>query len=235
MFSSSRSEFPAPSSGDVAARDAVLRRVKAEHRAFRRAWRDFERLDAASEVQGAEQLVKRFAQTLRVHGRFEREHLYPALRAISDDARGVERADVEHASLDSLLDRLDAATCGDAAYAALFEVVCDHVVQHIRREEAQLLPQLERAPVDWQGLAALLENESSAGAVPVHRPQSAPEMPEEARPVPPAAEGEAVHVVSSSPVPLATPADSTLPDNAVRTIADTPAERRAARRSAPIK
>ncbi len=239
-MSFSSATHPAPSPHALEARAAVLRRIKAEHRMFRSAWREFDRLSLPRDAQQADRLVQQTVARLRQHGRLEREYLYPALRASTDRMQPVERADIEHAALDGLLDRLQSLGCGDDGFAALFEVVCEHTVQHIRHEESQLLPRLEQAPVDWPAVLALLEAAEEEPAVAARSAAaeaepSASALPEAARPVPPAATGEAVPVVHASPVPLAEPADDTLPPDAVRARPDTPAERRAARRSAPIK
>jgi hypothetical protein len=41
----------------------------------------------------------------------------------------------------------------DEKFAARFTVLCEYVLHHVKEEESEMFPQLERARLDWEGLA----------------------------------------------------------------------------------
>ncbi len=200
----------------ITARTFVLKQIKDDHKTFKSAWRRFAELGTAQQAPEADALVRGLVADLRFHSWFEQAHLYPAVNAGNDNRHRTELAEAEHHAIDSLLERLESRRAGDEQFAALFQVVCEQIVRHARREEADIFPLLKDAPVDWPALASLIRqrdepvaptNSAALQATPddVLNPPAPPPVDDRIEP----------------PLVLATP--------------DTPAERRAAARRAPIK
>lgn len=201
----------------IEARAAVIGRIKDDHTSFKDALRRFGKLDLDADRHDAERLVDRFVADLRFHSHFEQAHLYPAVQASCDDRHLTDTAEIEHQSMAALLDQLEQSRhAGDDRLAALFEVLGAQLLRHVKYEQARLLPLLRKAPVDWPALANLIEQR---------------EQPVEptVRALLQASPGDVINPPADHPV------DDHIEPPTVLATPDTPAERRAAARSAPIK
>jgi hemerythrin-like domain-containing protein len=101
-----------------------------------------------------EALVQQVLDELTVHAALEEELLYPAARQSISDEELVDEAEVEHESMHALIDQLRAMGPEDEKYVARFTVLCEYVLHHVKEEEGELFPLLEKARLDWEGLAA---------------------------------------------------------------------------------
>ena len=115
--------------------------VESDHRAVRALLADLrllcERGAAAADRQGQ---LARLASLLRVHGRIEREILYPALVGRAD-AQLLAQAGTDHDGIDALLGAL-AADASGARFAERLAALAAAVESHLDAEERQLLPAL---------------------------------------------------------------------------------------------
>lgn len=153
----------APSRAAAAARSSLLDALKADHKRVKKAYRDFQKLqdqDAADGEQ-AEAIVRQVCAELTVHATLEEELLYPAARTAIDAAQ-IDEAEVEHASVKDLIAQLDAMANGDDKFAARFTVLCEYVQHHVKEEETEMFPALERARgIDWEPLQLQAEQRRS--------------------------------------------------------------------------
>lgn len=209
---------PAPALGDAAlqARTRVLQQIKDDHTAFKRAWRRFRRLDTGAGRDAATALVEQVVADLHFHAHFEHAHLYPAVNAASADRHRTVLAEAEHDAIDALLARLQTLRVGDPPFAELFRMACDQVQRHVRREEAELLPLFETAPVDWPALDSLIRQRDTTV-----EPTMAAVL--QAEP------DDLLNPVHHAPV------DDHIEPARVLSAPDTPARRRAAAHRAPVK
>jgi hemerythrin superfamily protein len=142
----------------AAARTRILDELKDDHRRVQKAYRQFRKLDCEQDPAACEAIVQQTLQELQVHAALEEELLYPAARgSIADDAL-VDEAEVEHESAHALIARLLETTADDPKYGARFVVLCEYVQHHVREEERELFPQLERARLDWEALAQQMDD-----------------------------------------------------------------------------
>jgi len=139
------------------ARTEVLDALKDDHRRVKKAYRQFQKLDTEHDTEECETLVREVLEELTVHASLEEELLYPAARAAIADEHLIDEAEVEHETLHALIDQLRAMSPDDEKYAARFTVLCEYVLHHVKEEEGELFPLLERARLDWLGLAAEME------------------------------------------------------------------------------
>lgn len=136
------------------ARNQVLQDLKDDHKRVKKAYREFQKLDAEEQRDACEALVQQVLHELTVHATLEEELLYPAARDAIGEASLVDEAEVEHESLRALIEQLQDMEPDDDKYAARFTVLCEYTLHHVKEEEGELFPELERARLDWEGLAA---------------------------------------------------------------------------------
>lgn len=149
MATSNRSNSRAASN----ARNQILDELKEDHKRVKKAYKEFQKMDAEENPEECEALVQQVLHELQVHTALEEELLYPAAReAIEEDL--VDEAEVEHESAHALMDQLMGMSAGDEKFAARFTVLCEYVLHHVKEEEGQMFPQLEKAKgVDWENMA----------------------------------------------------------------------------------
>jgi hemerythrin superfamily protein len=134
-------------------RTQILGDLKEDHKRVKKAYRDFQKLDAQEDPESCEALVLQVLDELSMHAAIEEELLYPAAREAIADEHLVDEAEVEHESMHALIDQLRQMSPDDDKYAARFTVLCEYVLHHVKEEEGEMFPQLERARLDWESLA----------------------------------------------------------------------------------
>jgi len=147
-------ESSRPRAAASAARRLVLAALKEDHKRVRRAFRDFDELDAAADADQMHALVTRTLAQLELHAALEAELLYPAARGVGRAREAVEEAEVAHASMQALVDQLKAGGPDDPKYVARFRVLGEYVDLHAEDEEKALFPRLERTALPWEELSA---------------------------------------------------------------------------------
>lgn len=135
------------------ARTQVLTQLKEDHKRVKKAYRDFQKLDVEEDPDACKAIVDQVCMELTVHATLEEELLYPAARGVVEEDM-MDEAEVEHGSVHALIDQLKGMGPEDEKYAAYFTVLCEYVMHHVKEEEGEMFPQLERARLDWESLAA---------------------------------------------------------------------------------
>ncbi len=136
------------------ARTAILAELKEDHKRVKKAYRDFQKLDAEADPESCEALVHQVLDDLSVHAAIEEELFYPAARGAIAEESLVDEAEVEHESVHALIEQLRGMTPQDDKYVARFTVLCEYVLHHVKEEEGEMFPLLEKARLDWEALAA---------------------------------------------------------------------------------
>lgn len=133
----------------------AVKLLKQDHRAVAEALEEFE--SAAHEAK--ESIARRICKMLTVHSQIEEELLYPAARDAlhSEDAHLVAEAHVEHASVKDLIQQIEQREEVDEEYEAKVEVMGEYVKHHVKEEETELFPKLERSSLDLDALGERLE------------------------------------------------------------------------------
>lgn len=138
----------------LAARTETLGQLKDDHKRVKQAYREFQKLDGTPDPQARQTLVQKVLDELTVHAALEEELLYPAARSALANQDLIDEAEVEHESLHVLIDQIRAGGPDDDKYAARFTVLCEYVLHHVKEEEGEVFPQLEKARLEWESLAA---------------------------------------------------------------------------------
>jgi hemerythrin superfamily protein len=152
MATSNRSTSRAAAS----ARNEILDELKEDHKRVKKAYKEFQKMEPEENPEECEALVQQVLHELQVHTALEEELLYPAAReAIEEDL--VDEAEVEHESAHALMDQLMGMSATDEKFAARFTVLCEYVLHHVKEEENEMFPQLEKAKgIDWESLSEQL-------------------------------------------------------------------------------
>jgi iron-sulfur cluster repair protein YtfE (RIC family) len=169
-----------------AARAQVIDALIDDHKRVKKAYRDFKKLDPQEDAERCQQLVNQVLMELQVHTALEEELLYPAIREAVNDTDMLDEAEVEHESAHTLIDQLQLMTPEDDKYIARFTVLCEYVLHHVKEEEGELFPSLEKARMDWQTIAGEIETRREE-LMAVHAPAEEEEEMEEAVAAPAAA------------------------------------------------
>jgi iron-sulfur cluster repair protein YtfE (RIC family) len=137
------------------ARQTVVQMLTDDHQRMRQAFRAFAQKDIDADSETTLAIVRRTCAELEVHAILEEEVLYPAARDCRVPARRVDEAEVEHAAVQLLIDRLQRMTPHDPQFAACFTVLSEYVQHHLRQEEGEIFPRLNRGGLtDWESLLA---------------------------------------------------------------------------------
>jgi hemerythrin-like domain-containing protein len=140
------------SRADANARAEIIDMLKEDHKRARKAFRQFEKLDPEQDAEERRAIVEQTCAELKLHSTLEEELLYPAARDLIKEPDLVDEAEVEHATAKQLIEQLEHMSSDDAKYGATFTVLGEYVNHHIKEEEGEMFPQLEKAKSDWQSL-----------------------------------------------------------------------------------
>lgn len=134
---------------------SAVKLLKQDHRAVAQALAEFESAQHAAKQSIAQHICK----MLTVHTQIEEELLYPAAREAldPDDTHLVAEANVEHASVKDLIRQIEQAREVDEAYEAKVQVMGEFVKHHVKEEETELFPKLERSSLDLDALGERLQ------------------------------------------------------------------------------
>jgi hypothetical protein len=123
--------------------------LKSDHREVESLFADFE--EPSSDKIG---LGRTICTELMIHTEIEEELFYPAAKEAlgGDDADLVSEANVEHGSLKQLIADLDGSGPDDELFEARFKVLKEYVQHHVKEEERELMPAVERTSVDLDAL-----------------------------------------------------------------------------------
>lgn len=133
-----------------AARKEVLDMLIEDHKSVKKLFREFEKLDVEKDAEEAESLVALTCAELRLHAQLEEECFYPAVRDALEEADLVDEAEVEHASAKQLIEQLEKMDLEDDKLSATFKVLGEYVKHHIKEEESEMFPQLQKARIEWE-------------------------------------------------------------------------------------
>lgn len=117
-----------------------------DHKKVQKMFKDFEKLDR-EDTEACQELVSTACIALKVHSMLEKELFYPAVRDQVDkeeDEDMLNEAEVEHQTVDQLIETIEGMDAGDAMYAAHFTVLSEYVKHHVQEEEKEMFPRVKK-------------------------------------------------------------------------------------------
>ncbi|AKJ32176.1 hemerythrin domain-containing protein [Caldimonas brevitalea] len=135
----------------------VLRR---DHKKVLTLFHRFEKTDDESEQR---ELCDEIVNELKTHAEIEEEVFYPYLREATAREDLFEEATLEHETTKDLLAKLQEEQPGTPRFHAMVKVLGEYVAHHVKEEESEIFPQVEKTGVDLEALGLELEDRRAGG------------------------------------------------------------------------
>jgi len=137
------------------AQDAI-KLLSADHREVEALFKEFQKTKEDESANA--DIVQRICNALSVHAEIEEEIFYPAAHeALSEKGDDLlDEAEVEHASIKTLIEQLRDAKPGEDLYDARVKVLSEYVTHHVREEEGELFPKVTKTDLNLDELGAEL-------------------------------------------------------------------------------
>jgi flavin reductase (DIM6/NTAB) family NADH-FMN oxidoreductase RutF len=119
--------------------------LKEDHREVEDYFDEYE--DLEDETEKAE-LAEKICMALKIHTQIEEEIFYPQARKATADDDLLDEALVEHAGAKHLIGEIEAMAVGDDLYDAKIRVLGEQIKHHVKEEEEELFPEIERSKMD---------------------------------------------------------------------------------------
>lgn len=119
----------------------------------------FKEFESADDSVNKARIVTHICRALIAHAEIEEKIYYPESRRVLDksDQDMVDEAFVEHASLKGLIMRLDGMKPGDALFGAYVTVLKEYVQHHVKEEESEYFPKVEKTRLDLEAVGARMK------------------------------------------------------------------------------
>ena len=134
----------------------AIKLLMADHDEVEALFKQFQKVknDGAQKADIVEQICK----ALTVHAEIEEEIFYPAARdALAEKGDDMlDEAEVEHASIKSLVEQLQDSDPDDELFDAKVKVLCEYVNHHVKEEEGEMFPKIKKTDIDLEELGAEL-------------------------------------------------------------------------------
>jgi hemerythrin superfamily protein len=129
--------------------------LKHDHREVEEYFEEYEGLE--EDNQKAE-LAAKICRALKVHAQIEEEIFYPESRRATGDNDLLDEAVVEHAGAKRLIEEIESMEIGDDLYDAKIRVLGEQIKHHVKEEEEELFPEVERSDMDLKAIGKKLED-----------------------------------------------------------------------------
>ena len=146
-------EKPKPAKKADKPEDAI-KLLTEDHREVEALFKKFE--EAKEDNSEKADIVAQICDALSTHAEIEEDIFYPAARdALSEKGEDLlDEAEVEHASIKSLVAQLEEAEPDDDLYDAKVKVLTEYVKHHVQEEEGELFPKVKKTGLDLDQLGA---------------------------------------------------------------------------------
>jgi hemerythrin-like domain-containing protein len=126
--------------------ESAIEILKADHKKVKKLFKDFEKLveDERDDDRQKAWIVEQACNELTIHAEVEESIFYPVARKAVDDMILMDEAEVEHDVAKDLIAQLQEMEPGDDLYDAKFLVLAESVRHHIKEEEGEMFPKLEK-------------------------------------------------------------------------------------------
>src|SRR5688500_7542190 len=139
--------------GNGGGEGSAIEMLLQDHKRVQKLFKDFEKVDRADE-EAVRDLVETACLEVQIHSMLEEEIFYPAVRAHAEASSEdfLNEAEVEHEAADDLIAKLHELDADDTMYCAYFSVLTKFVRHHIKEEEHELFPRVEKMKLDLKQL-----------------------------------------------------------------------------------
>ena len=133
---------------EQAALESAIEMLSKQHDAVDDMFADYKKLmDLEAPASKRKALANKICKALTDHAELEEITFYPAARAALDkDAEDIiDHADVEHATLKGLIERISTSSGDNPHFDALVHVLAEYVKHHVEEEEDEMFSELRKA------------------------------------------------------------------------------------------
>ncbi|MGZ8182039.1 MAG: hemerythrin domain-containing protein [Methylobacter sp.] len=149
MSSVKSKEEKSPSSK---AQDATVL-LKNDHELVSGLFTEYEEADSVKEKK---RIVEQICNELTVHAQIEEEIFYPAVKKALKDKELIPEAQVEHATLKSLIAQVEGEKPDGEMFDAKIKVMGEYVKHHVKEEQNEIFPKAKSTDLDMMELGAKL-------------------------------------------------------------------------------
>ena len=136
-----------------ASKTDALTLLKQDHRQVEEWFEEYEDLDDPADKA---ELAEKICQALTVHTQIEEEIFYPAARKATADNDLLDEALVEHAGAKHLISEIEGMGPDEGLYDAKVRVLGEQIKHHVKEEEEELFPEIEKSKMDTASVGKLL-------------------------------------------------------------------------------
>ena len=136
---------------EQAALESAIEMLSKQHDDVDGMFGDYKKLmDLEEPASKRKALAMKICKALADHAELEETIFYPAARAALDkDAEDImDHADVEHATLKGLIERITNSAGDDPHFDALVHVMAEYVKHHVEEEEDEMFSELRKEEAD---------------------------------------------------------------------------------------
>lgn len=140
---------------EKAALESAIEFLSKQHEEVDGMFGDYKKLmDLEAPASKRKALADKICKALTQHAELEETIFYPAAReALEKDAEEImDHADVEHATLKGLIERISTSTGDDPHFDALVHVMAEYVKHHVEEEEDEMFSELRKAEADMDSV-----------------------------------------------------------------------------------
>lgn len=121
----------------------------------------FHRFEKTEDENEQRELCDEIVSELTLHTDIEEGVVYPFLREATAREDLFEEANIEHQAAKDLLERLQQEEPGTPRFQAMVKVLGEYVEHHVKEEEGEIFPQIEKTGVDLEALGQELQERRS--------------------------------------------------------------------------
>jgi hemerythrin-like domain-containing protein len=126
--------------------------LRADHKKVSDMFEEYERRKGRLSPDKKLEMVQTICRELEVHAMIEEEIFYPAARQAVKDEEILDEALIEHGSAKELIRQLQDGQPGDELYDARVKVLGEYVKHHVKEEQGQLFPMVQKSRLDTREL-----------------------------------------------------------------------------------
>jgi iron-sulfur cluster repair protein YtfE (RIC family) len=134
----------------------AIRLLKEDHAKVSALFARFEKTRADAQK---EKIAETICSELKIHTTIEEELFYPAAREALRQANHdlLDEAQIEHDSAKVLIERIEAGSPADDDYDALVKVLSEYIKHHVKEEQTELFPKVQKTDLDLAALGDRME------------------------------------------------------------------------------
>jgi hemerythrin-like domain-containing protein len=128
--------------------------LRRDHRHVLALLKQFDKAEAENEQR---ELCDQIVDELRQHTDIEERVFYPYLREATAREDLFQEASIEHDTAKQLMEQLPKEQAGTPRFRAMVKVLGEYFEHHLKEEETEIFPQVEKTGVDLQALGEALQ------------------------------------------------------------------------------